>query len=65
MSHKFKVNQNVRMLQAGFSDKLASSSEVFEIVRLMPLDRTGEATYRIRSRMGERAVRESEIALPR
>lgn len=62
MSHKFKLHQNVQMLQAGFSDSLASSGEVFEIVRLMPLDRNGEATYRIRSRMGERAVRESEIS---
>ncbi|MGY2052270.1 hypothetical protein [Methylobacterium sp. JK268] len=62
MSHKLKLHQHVKMLQAGFSDNLASSGEVFEIVRLMPLDRGGEATYRIRSRMGERAVRESEIA---
>lgn len=61
MSHKLKLHQNVKMRQAGFSDKLVSSGEMFEIVRLMPEDRTGEATYRIRSRMGERAVRESEI----
>ncbi|ACA17395.1 conserved hypothetical protein [Methylobacterium sp. 4-46] len=62
MSHKFKLHQQVRMLRSGFSDSLASSGEVFEVVQLMPEDRTGEATYRIRSRMGERAVRESEIA---
>ncbi|MFE1599703.1 hypothetical protein [Methylobacterium sp. ID0610] len=62
MSHKFKLRQQVRMLQNGFSDKLTSSGDIFEIVQLMPEDRNGEASYRIRSRMGERAVRESEIA---
>lgn len=61
MLHKFKVRQNVRMLREGFSDNLVSSAEIFEVVKLMPEDRAGEATYRIRSRAGERAVREGEI----
>ncbi|MET7247365.1 hypothetical protein ABZT49_28865 [Methylobacterium sp. EM32] len=62
MSHKFKLRQQVRMVQGGFSDRLTSSGDTFEIVQLMPEDRSGEASYRIRSRMGDRAVRESEIA---
>jgi hypothetical protein len=62
MSHKFKLHQRVQMVRAGFSDARASSGDIFEIVRLMPEDRNGESSYRIRSRIGERAVRESEIA---
>jgi hypothetical protein len=61
MSHKFKVNQRVRMVRSGSSDVYASDMDAFEVVRLMPEDRSGEAAYRIRSRTGERAVRESEI----
>jgi len=61
MSHKFKLHQRVKMVRSGFSDAHASSEDAFEIVRLMPEDRVGEASYRVRSRAGERAVRESEI----
>ncbi|KMO19005.1 hypothetical protein [Methylobacterium platani] len=65
MSYKFKLHQRVRMVRSGASDALASDMDAFEIVRLMPEDRSGEAAYRIRSPKGERAVRESEIvALP-
>ncbi|WP_407518630.1 hypothetical protein [Methylobacterium oryzisoli] len=62
MSHKYQLNQRVQMVRIGFSDSRVSSGETFEIVRLMPEDRAGEACYRIRSGMAERAVRESEIA---
>ena len=62
MSHKFQVRQLVRLVRPGFSDSRASSSDVYEIVRLMPADQTGEVSYRIKSSgAGERAVRESEI----
>ncbi len=61
MSHKFKVRQMVRLNQAGFSDARMSSGGVYEVVRLMPADQTGEVSYRIKSGVGERAVRESEI----
>jgi hypothetical protein len=62
MSHKFKVRQLVRLKQSGFSDARTSSASVYEIVRLMPADQTGEVSYRIKSSgFGERAVRESEI----
>jgi len=62
MSHKFQVRQLVRLKRPGFSDSRASSSGIYEIVRLMPADQTGEVSYRIKSAgTGERAVRESEI----
>jgi hypothetical protein len=72
MSHKYKINDLVRFARVGGPAGAASSQEVFEVTRLMPLDQTGEATYRIKrtggeasaSRggvPGEHAVRESEI----
>jgi len=51
----------VRLMQPGFSDTRAGSGSVYEVVRLMPADQTGELSYRIKSGMTERAVRESEI----
>jgi hypothetical protein len=61
MSHKFKVRQTVRLNSHGFSDPRSGTSTVYEVVRLMPADHTGEVSYRIRSGTVERAVRESEI----
>jgi hypothetical protein len=61
VSHKFKVKQMVRLKQPGFSDARTSTASVYEVVRLMPADQTGEVSYRIRSGAIERAVRESEI----
>lgn len=61
MAHKFKVKQMVRLKQPGFSDARTGSTGVYEIVRLMPADQTGELSYRIKSGTVERAVRESEI----
>ncbi|MBJ6124344.1 hypothetical protein [Microvirga splendida] len=61
MSHKFKIRQMVRMTQAGFSDTRTNAGTVYEVVRLMPADQTGEVSYRIKSGMIERAVREGEI----
>jgi hypothetical protein len=61
MSHKFKIRQMVRLNQPGFSDARTSSASVYEVVRLMPADQTGEFSYRIKSGIIERAVRESEI----
>lgn len=63
MSHKFKVRQLVRLVRPGFSDKIASASATYEVVRLMPADQTGEYSYRIKAAdAGERAVRESDLA---
>ncbi len=61
MSHKYKVHQLVRITHPNFSDKRASSSGIYEVTRLMPADETGEVSYRIKSGVTERAVRESEI----
>ena len=62
MTHKFKVRQMVRLAHPGFSDARMNAGNVYEVVRLMPADQTGEVSYRIKSSgFGERAVRESEI----
>ena len=61
MSHKFKVRQSVRLTHQGFSDARTTGSSVYEVVRLMPADQTGELSYRIKSGTVERAVRESDI----
>jgi hypothetical protein len=61
MSHKFKLRQSVRLTHAGYSDGRSTVATVYEVVRLMPADQTGEVSYRIKSGMVERAVRESEI----
>ncbi|PVE21908.1 hypothetical protein DC522_23870 [Microvirga sp. KLBC 81] len=61
MSHKFKIRQMVRLRQPGFSDARTSAGGIYEVVRLMPADQTGELSYRIKSGAIERAVRESEI----
>jgi hypothetical protein len=51
----------VRLKQPGFSDNRMSAANIYEVVRLMPADQTGEVSYRIKSGATERAVRESEI----
>ena len=61
MPHKYKIRQMVRLVRAPMSDSRASGSGVYEVVRLMPADETGEVAYRVRSATTERAVRESEI----
>jgi hypothetical protein len=42
-------------------DSRASGGGIYEVMRLMPADETGEVSYRVRSVTTERAVRESEI----
>ena len=61
MSHKFKIRQIVRLKQPGYAELRTSPASVYEVVRLMPADQTGELFYRIKSGVVERAVRESEI----
>jgi hypothetical protein len=51
----------VRLKQPGFSDARTSAVSIYEVVRLMPADQTGEVSYRIKSGAIEKAVRESEI----
>ena len=63
MSHKFKLNQMVRLARLGFTDSKTSTAELYEVTRLMPADQSGEYSYRIKaSGAGERAVRESELS---
>ena len=62
MSHKFKIGQRVRRTHLGFDKSKNAPSEVFEILRLMPEDQTGEPSYRVRTDLGERAIRESELS---
>ena len=63
MSHKFKVGQHVRQSISGYVYAKSVAGGLFEVVRLMPDDRTGEPSYRVKSAAGERAVREGELTL--
>lgn len=56
MPHKFRLRQMVRLVGGA-----AGSGGVWEVVRLLPEDQTGENSYRVVSGQVERAVRESEI----
>ncbi|MBO1909163.1 hypothetical protein KHP60_19895 [Microvirga sp. 3-52] len=61
MFHRYKIRQMVRLVRAPIADSRASGSGIYEVVRLMPADETGEVSYRIKSGVTERAVREYEI----
>ncbi|WP_336492478.1 hypothetical protein [Methylobacterium nigriterrae] len=63
MSHKFKVGQHVRQSTSGYVYAKSVAGGLFEVVRLMPEDRSGEPSYRVKSAAGERAVQESELTL--
>ncbi|MDB5507959.1 MAG: hypothetical protein JWL93_428 [Hyphomicrobiales bacterium] len=64
MTHKFKCSDMVLLNQLGFSSSKPSAATVYEIVRLMPADQSGEVSYRIKAGTSERAVRESELRSP-
>lgn len=62
MIHKFQLRQLVRFSRPAVQDSRTNASGIYEVVRLLPADQTGEFSYRIKaSGAGERAVRESEI----
>ncbi|GJD57960.1 hypothetical protein [Methylobacterium dankookense] len=63
MSHKFKIGQRVRLVNVVHADSRSALSDFFEVIRLMPEDRSGEPSYRVRSATGERAMREGELIL--
>lgn len=44
MSHKYKIRQMVRLVRAPMLDSGASGSGIYEVVRLMPADETGEVS---------------------
>jgi hypothetical protein len=63
MSHKFKLGQSVRQLGILYiGNKCTVVDGLFEVVRLMPDDRSGEPCYRIKAAGLERAAREGELA---
>jgi hypothetical protein len=62
MPHKFKLGQIVR-LQASFAALRSGSADIYEVIRLMPADQSGEYSYRVKSAGAERAARESELRL--
>jgi hypothetical protein len=61
MFHKYKIRQMVHLVRAPIADSRTSGSGIYEVIRLMPADETGEVSYRIKSGVTERAVREYEI----
>ena len=64
MSHKFKLGEGVRQLGTTYAgNKSIVVNGLFEVVRLMPDDRSGEPCYRIKSAACERAAREGELVL--
>ncbi|MDB5560167.1 MAG: hypothetical protein JWQ36_3101 [Enterovirga sp.] len=69
MTHKFQLNQLVRLAHTRFGDRQGGTSGLFQVTRLMPADETGEFSYRIKTAgpasSAERAVRESEITFGR
>ena len=58
MAHKYKLQQQVRL---STPPRQGGGSDIYEVVRLIPADQTGEVSYRIKGSTAERAVRESEI----
>ena len=63
MSHKFKLGQSVRQLGTSYVGSKSTVDGLFEVVRLLPDDRSGEPLYRIKSAGGERAAREGDLTL--
>lgn len=55
MSHMFKVRQMVRLNHPAVMDRTSTSS-IYEVVRLMPADQSGEFSYRIKSGSIEKGV---------
>ncbi|WP_349370284.1 hypothetical protein [Salinarimonas sp.] len=63
-THKYAVDQHVRLHASRFSHVRASESGIYRVTRLMPFDERGEVSYRVAGTgSGERAVRESEIEM--
>ena len=63
MERRYKVHDKVELQRLASSPR-AGRREIYEVIRLMPADSSGEFSYRIRSGFAERAVRESEIRRP-
>ena len=65
MTHKYKMNQLIRLTNLRAVKGRPDATGIFEVTRLMPADQTGQVSYRVKSSaFGERAVCEWEIAGP-
>jgi hypothetical protein len=63
MAQKYHLGQLVRLLRVGLSKHDASANDLYEVIRVMPADQTGDIGYRIKSlSAGERAVGELQIS---
>ena len=60
MAHEFSLHQFVRFSSATHLAQL-SRDGLYEIVRLMPEDRAGDMSYRLKSSAGDRVAKESEL----
>lgn len=60
MEHRYKMHDKVELNRIAASERLTGFN-VYEIVRLMPADVSGEYSYRVKAGSTERAVKESEI----
>ena len=59
MKPMFTVHDKVQINRMAFSGR--SGLDVFEVVRLMPQDPSGEFTYRIKKGLREMGVKEAEL----
>ena len=59
--YRFKLQQKVRLVHRSTMLRNEHLNLEYEIVRLMPLDESGEVSYRIKSGSIELAVREHQI----
>jgi hypothetical protein len=64
MAHKYRLNQMVRLVKAPRWDFISNGGDLYEVIRLLPADASGEVSYRVRVGNTERAVRDSEIKNP-
>ncbi len=49
MTHKYKLNQLIRLSNPSAAKGHLDSTGIFEITRLMPADQTGQVSYRVKS----------------
>ncbi len=61
MTHRYELGQSVRLRKLSASSAKASFDGVYEIIRLMPVDQSGDVHYRLKSPAGERVAAESEL----
>ncbi len=60
MSHKFSLNQRVKLLSETSIQK-PSPDGLYDIIRLLPQSQDGQYTYRLKSSAGERIASESTL----